>query len=169
MPGHVGNRSSRLPHQWSRTSSSLPAAGVAASLFHRSTSRTTGHDGVRRDERRTASASAASACRCTTKTSAKSGAADHLAADDPARAGTGGSAVRDYGAAIAIVARKSGTVVLEATVGPDGAVRSVRVVKSEPLLDNAALDAVKQWRYQPLQLNGRAHPFILTVTVSFNM
>ena len=40
---------------------------------------------------------------------------------------------------------------------------------SEPLLDKAAVDAVKQWRYAPLQLNGQAHPFILTVTVSFNM
>jgi hypothetical protein len=31
------------------------------------------------------------------------------------------------------------------------------------------VDAVKQWRYKPLQLNGRATPFILTVTVSFNL
>jgi outer membrane biosynthesis protein TonB len=37
------------------------------------------------------------------------------------------------------------------------------------LLDKAAIDAVKQWRYSPLQLNGRAEPFILTVTVSFNL
>jgi protein TonB len=70
---------------------------------------------------------------------------------------------------IAINARKEGVVVLEATVGADGAVRQVRVLRSEPLLDQAAAEAVKQWRYAPLQLNGQAHPFILTVTVSFSL
>jgi len=70
---------------------------------------------------------------------------------------------------IAIDARKEGVVILEATVDADGAVRQVRVLRSEPLLDQAAAEAVKQWRYAPLQLNGQAHPFILTVTVSFNM
>src|SRR5687768_13592068 len=70
---------------------------------------------------------------------------------------------------IAINARKEGVVILEATVGPEGAVRQVRVLRSEPLLDQAAADAVKQWRYAPLQLNGQAHPFILTVTVSFSL
>lgn len=70
---------------------------------------------------------------------------------------------------IAIAARKEGVVILEATVDATGAVRQVRVLRSEPLLDKAATEAVKQWRYAPLQLNGQAHPFILTVTVSFNM
>ena len=70
---------------------------------------------------------------------------------------------------IAINAKKEGVVILEATVGTDGTVDHVRVLRSEPLLDDAAVDAVKQWRYSPLQLNGRAHPFILTVTVSFNL
>lgn len=67
----------------------------------------------------------------------------------------------------AISAKKEGIVILEATVGTDGGVDHVRVLRSEPLLDNAAVEAVKQWRYSPLQLNGRAQPFILTVTVSF--
>src|SRR5688572_20011611 len=70
---------------------------------------------------------------------------------------------------IAISAKKEGIVILEATVDTDGTVRHVRVLRSEPLLDKAAIDAVKQWRYSPLQLNGRAQPFILTVTVSFNL
>jgi protein TonB len=70
---------------------------------------------------------------------------------------------------IAISAKKEGVVILEATVDTEGAVTRVRVLRSEPLLDNAAVDAVRQWRYSPLQLNGRAHPFILTVTVSFNL
>ena len=70
---------------------------------------------------------------------------------------------------IAISARKEGVVILEATVGADGTVDQVKVLRSEPLLNKAAVDAVKQWRYAPLQLNGQAHPFILTVTVSFNL
>lgn len=70
---------------------------------------------------------------------------------------------------IAINARKEGVVILEATVDASGAVDRVKVLRSEPLLDKAAVDAVKQWRYAPLQLNGIAHPFILTVTVSFNL
>jgi protein TonB len=70
---------------------------------------------------------------------------------------------------IAISARKEGVVILEATVDANGAVSEVRVLRSEPLLDKAAVDAVRQWRYAPLQLNGQAHPFILTVTVSFNL
>ena len=59
-------------------------------------------------------------------------------------------------------------MILEAIVDADGLVSRVRVLRSEPLLDKAAVDAVKQWRYSPLQLNGRAQPFILIVTVSFN-
>lgn len=70
---------------------------------------------------------------------------------------------------IAISAKKEGIVILEATVNADGLVSHVRVLRSEPLLDKAAVDAVKQWRYSPLQLNGRAQSFILTVTVSFNL
>ena len=70
---------------------------------------------------------------------------------------------------IAIDAKKEGIVILEATVDANGAVQHLRVLRSEPLLDKAAADAVKQWRYAPLQLNGTAHPFILTVTVSFNL
>jgi protein TonB len=70
---------------------------------------------------------------------------------------------------IAVNARKEGVVILEATVDANGTVQQVRVLRSEPLLDRAAADAVKQWRYAPLQLNGQAQPFILTVTVSFNL
>ena len=70
---------------------------------------------------------------------------------------------------IAISAKKEGIVILEATVNADGLVSHVRVLRSEPLLDKAAVDAVKQWRFSPLQLNGRAQPFILSVTVSFNL
>lgn len=62
-----------------------------------------------------------------------------------------------------------GTVILEATVSASGAVTDVRVLRSIPLLDQAARDAVRQWVYRPLVLNGRASPFVLTVVLSFNI
>jgi protein TonB len=47
-----------------------------------------------------------------------------------------------------------GTVELIATIGPDGAVKAVKVIKGHPLLIKAAQDAVMQWRYRPTLLNG---------------
>jgi periplasmic protein TonB len=70
---------------------------------------------------------------------------------------------------IAVNARIQGTVILEATVDERGHVQATRVLRSIPLLDQAALDAVRQWRYSPLLLNGEPCPFILTVTVSFRI
>ena len=69
--------------------------------------------------------------------------------------------------AVAKSARVQGDVVIEATVGDDGKVADARVVKSIPLLDQAALDAVKQWEYQPSLLNGVPMPVVMTVTVRF--
>jgi len=62
-----------------------------------------------------------------------------------------------------------GVVILEVTVGEDGAVSDARVLRSIPLLDTAALDAVKQWRYEPTLLNGVPRPVIMTVTVNFTL
>jgi periplasmic protein TonB len=70
---------------------------------------------------------------------------------------------------VAVSARIEGVVILEATVGRDGRVEDVRILRSVPLLDNAAKDAVLQWRYAPLLLNGKAERFILTVTLTFNL
>ena len=70
---------------------------------------------------------------------------------------------------VAVSARIEGVVVLEATVGRDGRVEDVRVLQSVPLLDKAARDAVLQWRYAPLFLNGKPERFILTVTLTFNL
>lgn len=61
----------------------------------------------------------------------------------------------------------SGVVILEATIGPDGEVTKAQVVRSVPGLDEAALAAVRQWRYAPTLLNGEAVPVIMTVTVNF--
>ena len=70
---------------------------------------------------------------------------------------------------IAVSAKIEGVVILEAPVGRDGRVEEVRVLRSVPLLDNAARDAVLQWEYAPLLLNGKPERFILTVTLSFNL
>jgi protein TonB len=69
----------------------------------------------------------------------------------------------------AVAAKIGGTVILEATVGADGEVDDIRVLRSVRFLDQAAIEAVKQWRYSPLVLNGVATPFILTVTLSFRI
>src|SRR5262249_30223896 len=69
--------------------------------------------------------------------------------------------------AIAKSARVSGVVIVEATVGEDGKVIDTKVLKSVPLLDDAAVDAVKQWEYTPTLLNGKAIPIVTTVTVNF--
>jgi TonB family protein len=70
---------------------------------------------------------------------------------------------------IARVARIEGLVILEAKVDKDGKVREARVLRSIPLLDQAAIDAVKQWEYEPFLVNGEPMAFILTVTVSFKL
>lgn len=62
-----------------------------------------------------------------------------------------------------------GVVIIEAVIAVDGSVRDARVLRSVALLDRAALDAVKQWRYAPTRLNGVAVPVIVTVTVQFRL
>src|SRR6478752_6161602 len=70
---------------------------------------------------------------------------------------------------IAQSARVQGVVIIEATIGPDGRVQEAHVLRSIPLLDAAALDAVKQWQYTPTTLNGVPVPVIMTVTVNFTL
>ena len=60
-----------------------------------------------------------------------------------------------------------GIVIIEVTIDVDGTVKDARVLRSIPILDDAALDAVRQWRYQPTTIDGKAVPVIMTVTVSF--
>ena len=70
---------------------------------------------------------------------------------------------------IAQSARVQGVVIIEAVIGPTGQVQEARVLRSIPLLDSAALDAVKQWEYTPTLLNGVPVPVIMTVTVNFTL
>jgi periplasmic protein TonB len=65
--------------------------------------------------------------------------------------------------------RVQGTVILEAVINEQGEVSQVRVLRSVPLLDEAAMNAVRQWRFTPTLLNGQAVPIVMTVTVSFQL
>ena len=58
-------------------------------------------------------------------------------------------------------------MILEATIDETGQVADLKVLRSVPMLDAAAVDAVKQWRYSPALLNGIPIPVIVTVTVRF--
>ena len=70
---------------------------------------------------------------------------------------------------IARAARVQGAVILECTVAAGGAVTDARVVKGVPLLDAAAIAAVRQWVYKPTIVNGVAVPATATVTVTFSL
>jgi protein TonB len=70
---------------------------------------------------------------------------------------------------VARAARVQGVVILEATIGVDGSVSDARILRSIPLLDQAALAAVRQWRFVPTLLNGVPVPIIMTVTVNFSL
>jgi len=70
---------------------------------------------------------------------------------------------------IAKQARVQGVVILECTISPQGKVTDVKVLRGIPLLDQAAVEAVKQWVYTPTLLNGVPVPVIMTVTVNFKL
>ena len=70
---------------------------------------------------------------------------------------------------VAQAARVQGIVILEAMIGVDGRVTDAKVLRSVPLLDQAAIDAVSQWEYTPTLMNGVAVPIVMTVTVTFNL
>jgi TonB family protein len=69
----------------------------------------------------------------------------------------------------AMAARVRGVVIIEATIDPLGNVINTRVMRGQPLLDQAAVEAVSQWQFAPTLLNGVAVPVIMTVTVNFTM
>ncbi len=71
---------------------------------------------------------------------------------------------------MAIAARIQGIEIIEAIISTTGAVQDARVMRSpSPLLDQAALEAVRQWVFTPTLLNGNPVPVILTVTVEFKL
>ena len=70
---------------------------------------------------------------------------------------------------IARAAKVEGLVILEATIDERGLVMDARVLRSVPLLDAAALTALKQWRYSPTLLNGTPVRVLMTVTFRFSL
>ncbi|HUY81403.1 MAG TPA: energy transducer TonB [Acidobacteriaceae bacterium] len=71
--------------------------------------------------------------------------------------------------AIAKAARIQGTVVLQATISRDGTIENLSVVSGPPLLQQAALDAVKTWRYRPFLLNGQPTQVQTKISVVFSL
>jgi TonB family protein len=67
----------------------------------------------------------------------------------------------------AIASKVTGVVIIEAVINAAGHVNGTRVLKSVPLLDQAAVDSVRQWVFEPTLLNDQPVPVIMTVTVNF--
>jgi protein TonB len=67
------------------------------------------------------------------------------------------------------VQRVEGAVILDALVGEDGNVREVTITSGPPLLARAAAQAVKRWRYQPFQLNGKPVAMHNQITIQFKL
>jgi TonB family protein len=65
--------------------------------------------------------------------------------------------------------RIGGAVTLEALIGPDGKVKDVRVIRSTPPFDEAAMDAVRQWEFEPTLIDGKAVSVVTTTTVTFTI
>jgi protein TonB len=70
---------------------------------------------------------------------------------------------------LAMKAGVTGIVIIEATIDPRGRVVNATVLKGIPMLDEAALDAVRRWVYTPTLLGGVPTPVIMTVTVRFRL
>jgi protein TonB len=70
---------------------------------------------------------------------------------------------------IAKAARQQGTVVLQATISKTGSIENLRVISGPAMLQQAALDAVKTWRYRPYLLDGEPTEVETTVNVVFSL
>ena len=70
---------------------------------------------------------------------------------------------------IARYAHVQGVVILEAVIDERGEVGRIKVLRSVPLLDQAAITAVQQWRYTPTLLNGVPVSVLMTITVNFTL
>lgn len=68
---------------------------------------------------------------------------------------------------LALLARIQGDVFLVATIGTDGRVESAEICAGVPMLDTAAVEAVKQWVYEPTVVDGRPHRAVAMVSAHF--
>jgi protein TonB len=80
--------------------------------------------------------------------------------------------IKDVKPIYPVIAQKvqvEGIVIIEATIGPNGKVQDAKVLRSHPLLEAAAVDAVRQWEFTPTLLNGSPVSVVMTVTVDFRL
>jgi protein TonB len=80
--------------------------------------------------------------------------------------------IRDVKPAYPADARNAGIegmVIIEAVIATDGTVKDATVLGSVPGLDQAALDAVREWRFMPTKLNGDPVEVVMTVTLNFTL
>ncbi len=83
---------------------------------------------------------------------------------------TGGKLVKKVAPVYPEVAKrtkKSGSISIAATVSHDGTLRNLRVLSGDPILADAALEAVRRWRYEPYRLNGKPIEVDTTIQVNF--
>jgi periplasmic protein TonB len=71
--------------------------------------------------------------------------------------------------AIPKAAHIQGTVVLQATISKSGSIQNLRVISGHPMLQQAAMDAVRSWRYKPYLLNGEPVEVETTINVVFSL
>src|SRR6202007_2848974 len=71
--------------------------------------------------------------------------------------------------AIPKTAHIQGTVVLQATISKSGLIQDLRVISGHPMLQQAAMDAVRSWRYKPYLLNGEPVEVETTINVVFSL
>ncbi len=70
---------------------------------------------------------------------------------------------------LAIIAHQQGTVVLQAQIGRDGSIENLHAVSGPPMLIQAAIDAVRQWRYRPYLLNNEPVEVDTQISVIFTL
>ena len=70
---------------------------------------------------------------------------------------------------LAVKARLQGVVILECQIDVRGRVAEAKVLRGNPLLTDAAVEAVRQWVYTPTLVNGVPVPVLMVVTVTFNL
>jgi len=71
--------------------------------------------------------------------------------------------------ALAKIQHVSGSVLIDALIDANGRVTAMKIVSGPSLLHQAAMDALRQWKYQPAMLDGKATPMHLTVTIQFRL
>ena len=60
-------------------------------------------------------------------------------------------------------------MIVEATIGVDGKVKDVKVIRSVKVLESAAVDAVRNWVFKPTAVNGQPVQVIMTIPINFTL